>query len=240
MGCMTREFMIAALAAIAAAAVVFTLGFSFLGRGGVSIKQRIKRVALEREKMRAEEMARLRGGNQQDNARGSIRRVAGREYVKNVVDRFSLQKMFADENTVDALARAGYRGQGPLNAYVFARFVTPFALLTIALGIAMNYRRLARHRLDLMAEPPEVTDQGQRADDRLEQSEQAKLVHAALQKVPLEQCAVLVLHELDGFAIPEVATTLGLSLNTAYSRLRLGREAFRTAFRRLANQKGWR
>ena len=30
---MTREFMIAALAAIAAAAVVFTLGFSFLGRG---------------------------------------------------------------------------------------------------------------------------------------------------------------------------------------------------------------
>ena len=33
---LTREFMIAALAAIAAAAVVFTLGFPFLGRGGVS------------------------------------------------------------------------------------------------------------------------------------------------------------------------------------------------------------
>jgi RNA polymerase sigma-70 factor, ECF subfamily len=113
-------------------------------------------------------------------------------------------------------------------------------LFAIALGIAMNYRRLARHRLDLMAEPPELADQAQRADDQLEQSERAKLVHSALQKVPLEQCAVLVLHELDGFAIPEVATTLGLSLNTAYSRLRLGREAFRTAFRRLANQKGWR
>ena len=58
---MTRDFLIAALAAISAAAVVFTLGFTFLGRGGVSVKQRIKRVALEREKMRAEEMARLRG-----------------------------------------------------------------------------------------------------------------------------------------------------------------------------------
>jgi tight adherence protein C len=131
---MTREFLIAALAAIAAAAVVFTVGFSFLGRGGVSMKQRIKRVALEREKMRAEEMARLRGGSQQDNPRGSIRRVAGREYVTNVVNRFSLQKMFADENTIDALARAGYRGQGPLNTYVFARFVTPFVLFVLAFG----------------------------------------------------------------------------------------------------------
>ena len=129
---MTREFLIAALAAIAAAAVVFTVGFSFLGRGGMSIKQRIKRVALEREKMRAEEMARLRGGSQQENPRGSIRRVAGREYVTNVVTRFSLQKMFADENTIDALARAGYRGQGPLNTYVFSRFVTPFALFLVA------------------------------------------------------------------------------------------------------------
>ena len=128
----TRDFMIAALAAIAAAAVVFTLGFSMLGRGGVSMKQRIKRVALEREKMRAEEMARLRGGAQQDNTRGSIRHVAGREYVTNVVNRFSLQKMFADEKTVEALARAGYRGQGPLNTYVFARFVTPFALFILS------------------------------------------------------------------------------------------------------------
>lgn len=128
---MTRDFLIAAFAAISAAAVVFTLGFSFLGRSGVSVKQRIKRVALEREKMRAEEMARLRGGGQQEGGR-SIRHVAGREYVKNVVDRFSLQKAFADENTAEKLARAGYRGQGPLNTYVFMRFVTPFGLFLVS------------------------------------------------------------------------------------------------------------
>jgi RNA polymerase sigma-70 factor (ECF subfamily) len=113
-------------------------------------------------------------------------------------------------------------------------------LFGIALGIATNYRRLARHRVQLMAEPPEVTDQARRADESLEQNEQAMLVHAALQNVGLEQRAVLVLHELDGCPIPEVATTLGLSLNTTYSRLRLGREAFRGAFRRLALKKGWR
>jgi tight adherence protein C len=130
---MTRDFLIAALAAISAAAVVFTLGFAVLGRGGTTVKQRIKRVALEREKMRAEEMVRLRGqGPQQDQQRGTIRRVAGREYVRNVVERFSLQKAFADENTIDALSRAGYRGQGPLNTYVFLRFVTPFGLFVLA------------------------------------------------------------------------------------------------------------
>jgi len=130
----SRELLIAALAAIAAAAVVFTLGFSFLGRGGMSMKQRIKRVALEREKMRAEEMQRLRGGSRGEDPQRSLRHLPGREYVTNVVNRFSLQKMFADEKTVDALARAGYRGQGPLNTYVFARFVTPFALFLLAFG----------------------------------------------------------------------------------------------------------
>ena len=130
---MTRDFLIAALAAVSAAAVVFTLGFSFLGGGGTTIKQRIKRVALEREKMRADEMMRLRGSSGSQEPR-TMRRVASREYVKNVVDRFSLQKLFADEKTVDQLARAGYRGQGPLNTFVFLRFVTPFALFILAFG----------------------------------------------------------------------------------------------------------
>lgn len=129
---MTRDFLIAALAAISAAAVVFTLGFSFLGRSGTNVKQRIKRVALEREKMRAEEMARLRGrGDQQEQSR-TIRRASGKQYVQNVVERFSLQKAFADESTVQDLARAGLRGQGALNAYVFSRFVTPFVLFGLA------------------------------------------------------------------------------------------------------------
>jgi tight adherence protein C len=129
---MTRDFLIAALAAVSAAAVVFTLGFTFLGRGGVTVKQRIKRVALEREKMRAEEMARLRGrGNEPETTR-TARRAAGRQSIQNVVERFSLQKAFADENTGDTLARAGLRGQGALNAYVFARFVSPFVLFVLA------------------------------------------------------------------------------------------------------------
>ncbi len=128
-----RDFLIAVFAAIAAAAVVFTLGVSYFGGASTTIKQRIKRVALEREKMRAEEMARLRG-NSSNGGATSARRVAGREYMRNVVERFSLQKAFADEGTIDTLARAGYRGQGPLNTYLFLRFVTPIALFFIGFG----------------------------------------------------------------------------------------------------------
>ncbi len=124
------SFLVAVFAAISAAAVVFTLGASLFS-GGSQMKARIKRVALERERMRAEEMARLRGGGNQQDQR-SIRRVAGREYMKNVVERFSLQKLFADDKTIDALAMAGYRGQGPLTTYLFLRFVTPFVVFVLA------------------------------------------------------------------------------------------------------------
>jgi tight adherence protein C len=125
------KFLIAVFAAIAAGAIVFTLGSTLLGNRS-QIKQRIKRVALEREKLRAEEMSRLRGGSREAEPR-SIRRVAGKEYMTKVVQRFDLQKAFADENTVEQLARAGYRGQGPLTTFLFARFVTPFALFFVGL-----------------------------------------------------------------------------------------------------------
>lgn len=124
------KFLIAVFAAISAAAVVFTLGTSLVGTRS-QMKQRIKRVALERERLRAEEMARLRGGK--ENEPRSIRRVAGREYMTKVVKRFDLQKAFADENTVEQLAQAGYRGQGPLTTFLFMRFVTPFALFFVGL-----------------------------------------------------------------------------------------------------------
>jgi len=118
----SRDFLIAVLAAISAAAVVFTFGASFIGRS--EMKTRIKRVALEREKLRAEEMARLRGSEQN---RGSIRRGGEtRDYMKAVVERFDLKKAFQDETTLDKLAMAGYRGQGHLTTYLFMRFVTPF------------------------------------------------------------------------------------------------------------------
>ena len=122
-----RDFLIAVLAAISAAAVVFTFGSSLIGRS--QMKTRIRRVALEREKLRAEEMARLRGAEQ---TRASIRRgTETRDYMKRTVERFSLRKAFQDETTLDKLANAGYRGQGHLTTYLFMRFATPLVIFVL-------------------------------------------------------------------------------------------------------------
>ncbi len=127
---MGRDFLIAVLAAISAAAVVFTFGSSLVVKQ--EMKGRIKRVALERDKMRAEEMARLRGTATPD-ARASIRRgTETKSYMKNAVDRLDLKKAFQDENTIDQLARAGLRGQGALTTYLFWRFVTPIGIFLFA------------------------------------------------------------------------------------------------------------
>ena len=126
------DFLIALFAAISAAAVVFSLGATFFG-GKSQVRERIKRVALEREKLRAEEMARLRGGGAQQDSR-SIRRGQGRQYMRQVVERFSLQRLFADDKTVEALSLAGYRGQGALTTYLFLRFATPFIVFVLGFG----------------------------------------------------------------------------------------------------------
>ena len=124
------DFLIAIFAAISAAAIVFTFGSQIFER--VERKDRMKKVAIEREQMRAREMARLRNqADGKENARGNIRGVDARSYMKSTVERFSLQKAFVDENTMDRLAQAGLRGQGELTKHLFLRFVTPFLLFAI-------------------------------------------------------------------------------------------------------------
>lgn len=126
----SREFLIAVLAAISAAAVVFTFGSSLIVKQ--DMRTRIKRVAVERDRMRAEEMARLRGNTPSDS-RSSIRRGAEtKSYMKKAVERFDLKKAFQDDTTVDKLAMGGYRGQGHLTTFLFQRFATPLVVFACA------------------------------------------------------------------------------------------------------------
>lgn len=124
-----REFLISVLAAVSAAAVVFTFGSSFIVKS--EMRDRIKRVALEREKMRAEEMARLRGVAAGDS-RNIRRNAETKTYMKTVVERFDLKKAFQDDATVDKLAMAGYRGQGHLTTFLFMRLMTPIIIFLVA------------------------------------------------------------------------------------------------------------
>lgn len=127
-----REFLISVLAAISAAAMVYTFGSSFVVKS--EMRDRIKRVALEREKMRAEEMSRLRGASTQVEGRSIRRNTETKSYMTNVVKGLDLKKAFQDDATVDKLAMAGYRGQGHLTTFLFTRFATPIVVFVLAAG----------------------------------------------------------------------------------------------------------
>jgi tight adherence protein C len=53
--------------------------------------------------------------------------------MKMTLDRLKLGNLLESEGTRDKLARAGYRGQGPIVTFMFFRFVMPFAVLVLAL-----------------------------------------------------------------------------------------------------------
>jgi RNA polymerase sigma-70 factor (ECF subfamily) len=63
--------------------------------------------------------------------------------------------------------------------------------------------------------------------------QQRQLLARALAALDLDKRAVLVMHDVDGHPMPEIAEALSIPLNTAYSRLRLAREQFAIAVRRM-------
>jgi RNA polymerase sigma-70 factor (ECF subfamily) len=116
--------------------------------------------------------------------------------------------------------------------YDDTRNVRPW-LFGFAYRVAADYRRLARHRVEVRGATADVADDQTRADDRVAMNEERALLKAALECVEVERRAVLVLHDLDEVPIPEVALALEIPLNTAYSRLRLARNEFAIAAKRL-------
>ncbi len=108
----------------------------------------------------------------------------------------------------------------------------------IAYRVASDYRRLARHRREVVSPLGgegsfEPADERPDAESSLETARAKQLVMEALEVLDLDRRAIFVMHELDGHAMPEIARALSVPLNTAYSRLRLAREQFAVAVRRL-------
>jgi tight adherence protein C len=121
----TPEFLIATFSAIAVAATVWSLTVPYFERDRLAA--RIKAVALEREEIRARERARLAA-----EAKRAKLRTEPKAYMRRIVDRFNLQRALADEKTVDRLRTAGFRGQAPLVAFLFARLMLPLLFFGLA------------------------------------------------------------------------------------------------------------
>jgi RNA polymerase sigma-70 factor (ECF subfamily) len=104
-------------------------------------------------------------------------------------------------------------------------------LFRICMNAARNQRRRAHVRRESL--DPDVVElapeSSPNASARLEQREDLALFDAALDTMDSDQRAAFVLFELVGVSGPDLAETLEIPLGTAYSRLRLAREAFRRA-----------
>jgi RNA polymerase sigma-70 factor (ECF subfamily) len=111
----------------------------------------------------------------------------------------------------------------------------------IARRVAAAHRRRARHEAEVLCDHDAVTgsvDAAPAQDRVLELREECALAIAALCALDLDRRELLIMHHLEGVAMPEISRVLGVPLNTAYSRLRLARDGFDTEVHRLRRGAG--
>lgn len=137
------NFVFAALVGIAVFATIFTVMMPMLGGSG--LQSRMKNVAIEREGIRARERARLATDNQKRGKAVSLKQQAQKPGIRALVERLDLKKALADENTLNSLRNAGYRGQNPLTMFLFLRFVLPFVAFVGAIFYVFILGHLPDH-----------------------------------------------------------------------------------------------
>jgi RNA polymerase sigma factor (sigma-70 family) len=107
----------------------------------------------------------------------------------------------------------------------------PVWLYRIAHHTAMSYRRACQAE-SCVTQDPSQTDLPDEASDWRVSSEQAELVHFALDKIALPYREVLTLHFLDDLAINEISEILEVPPGTVKSRLFHAKHALRAALKR--------
>jgi tight adherence protein C len=114
------RFMTMLLAALAAAATVYTLVMPLLA--GENLSKRMKAVANERDRIRARERERMNKGEK------VTLRQTPKQLVSRVVEDFNLTKYLAQDAAREKLTLAGYRGQAPYVTFIFFRLVAPIVM----------------------------------------------------------------------------------------------------------------
>ena len=116
------------------------------------------------------------------------------------------------------------------DAFDASRPLKPW-LAGIATRVASEFRRRAQHRHENVSDDGEIravsthpSPEGIAVD-----AQRRALVLLALDALSFDRRTVLVLHDIDGHAMPEIAEALGVSVNTLYSRLRAARTDFASA-----------
>lgn len=116
-----------------------------------------------------------------------------------------------------------------LGSYDTSRPLRPW-LFGFAYRVARDFRRRNDRR---HAEPldgvTDLVDPSAAPEKDMHLRQKQRLALRCLAALPEEQAAILVLHEFDDMSVPEISRILSIPLNTAYSRLRLARNALEKA-----------
>lgn len=133
------DFLVQLLFFLCAAASVVAVALPYLVPD--PLQQRMKSVALERERVRQRERDRL--------ARGRMLRPEEKPFVKRFVTLFRLTKWLGIENAAAILAAAGFRGAAAETTFIFFRAVVPICLFLLGLMYLffvddMGYSAMAR------------------------------------------------------------------------------------------------
>lgn len=157
-----------------------------------------------------------------------FRREAG--YVWASLRRLGVHPSEVEDVTQEVMLRVfrllgDYDPARPLRPWIFG----------IAHRVASEWRRhRRRHPEDPTAfEDRELVSGAGDAEAELAARQAKAMVERALLAVEVDRRAVFILHDLEGCPVPEIARTLEIPVNTAYSRLRLAREEFRAEVARL-------
>lgn len=139
-------------------------------------------------------------------------------WVYRTLQRFGVRRADLEDLTHDVFVvfharRSEFDASRPLRPW----------LMGIAFRVASDYRRRASHRNELLQEPEEQPDSKPNPEAATERARTRELLLRAFETIEPERLAVLLLHDVDGVAAPQIAEALGIPLNTAYSRLRLAR-----------------
>lgn len=123
-------FLVISLLTVATLYVIFAPIFE-----GDSLKKRMDSVANARESLKQNRMADL-------NSAQKGLRTENKGAVKNLVDRFSLEKLLEASDLKDKLSQAGMRGQKPIYTFYMFRLIAPVVLLLLGLVffVGLNVR----------------------------------------------------------------------------------------------------
>jgi RNA polymerase sigma-70 factor, ECF subfamily len=125
----------------------------------------------------------------------------------------------------------GFEGRSSVRTWLFG----------IALRFVRDHRRkVMRDRTDDAVDVDGLRASSDGPRESAEKTQAIRLLHVILDEMGDERREVFVMAELEQMPMPDIATTLGINVNTAYARLRAARASFEAALARHRARDEWR